>query len=177
MKRSGMTLSDLLTYAALALALVVFLAPVLWMLITAVKPAARMAHDAADPRSFRTPLGELHRCALQVGRSEGIAGQSDRSVAFDPALAAARGPRRLRPRTLQHRRRESVLHRAQHPLHAAGRGRPSDVSVLARSRTTGRAPGTSAGRRPGSPPAAPPESRWRRCRPTRCCDLPSAPAE
>src|SRR5208283_2953524 len=38
MKRSGMTLGDLLTYAALALALVVFLAPVLWMLITAVKP-------------------------------------------------------------------------------------------------------------------------------------------
>src|SRR5271165_1183801 len=38
MKRSGMTLGDLLTYAALSLALVVFLAPVLWMLITAVKP-------------------------------------------------------------------------------------------------------------------------------------------
>ena len=38
MKRAGLTLADFLTYAALALAVVVFLAPVLWMLITAVKP-------------------------------------------------------------------------------------------------------------------------------------------
>jgi multiple sugar transport system permease protein len=38
MKRSGVTFYDLLTYAALSLALFVFLAPVLWMLITAVKP-------------------------------------------------------------------------------------------------------------------------------------------
>jgi multiple sugar transport system permease protein len=38
MKRSGLTFYDLLTYAALSLALFVFLGPVLWMLITAVKP-------------------------------------------------------------------------------------------------------------------------------------------
>jgi multiple sugar transport system permease protein len=37
-RRAGLTLADFLTYAALALALVVFLAPVVWMLITAVKP-------------------------------------------------------------------------------------------------------------------------------------------
>ena len=39
MKRRGVSLSDLLTYATIAFALFVFLAPVLWMLITAVKPA------------------------------------------------------------------------------------------------------------------------------------------
>jgi ABC-type glycerol-3-phosphate transport system permease component len=38
MKRAGLTLADFLSYAALGLAVVVFLAPVLWMLITAVKP-------------------------------------------------------------------------------------------------------------------------------------------
>jgi multiple sugar transport system permease protein len=38
MKSRGIGLADLLTYAVLALALFVFLAPVLWMLITALKP-------------------------------------------------------------------------------------------------------------------------------------------
>jgi len=38
MKRQGIGLADVLTYAALTLAAIVFLAPVLWMLITAVKP-------------------------------------------------------------------------------------------------------------------------------------------
>lgn len=38
MKRQGPTLADVLTWVALAVALIVFLAPVLWMLITAVKP-------------------------------------------------------------------------------------------------------------------------------------------
>ena len=130
MKRSGMTLGDLLTYAALALALVIFLAPVMWMLITAVKPPQRMAHNAADPDPFRAPLGQLYRCALHVGRGEGIGGQFDRGVAFDPAFPALGRSRRLRPRAFQHRRRESVLHRAEHPLHAAGRGRHPDVHFL-----------------------------------------------
>lgn len=38
MRRQGIRLSDVLCGIALALALIVFLAPVLWMLITAVKP-------------------------------------------------------------------------------------------------------------------------------------------
>lgn len=38
MRRGGFNVGDLLAYAALAFALCVFLTPVLWMLITAVKP-------------------------------------------------------------------------------------------------------------------------------------------
>jgi len=38
MKRTGLTFAEFFTYGALTLAVVVFLAPVLWMLITAVKP-------------------------------------------------------------------------------------------------------------------------------------------
>ena len=130
MKRSGMTLGDLLTYAALALALVVFLAPVLWMLITAVKPPGEWLTTPPILIPSETPLGELHRRALQVGRPQGTWRQPDRGVAFDRALAALRRPGRLRARAFQHRRRESVLHRAEHPVHAAGRGRHSDVHFL-----------------------------------------------
>ena len=70
MKRSGLTLADLLTYAALALALVIFLAPVLWMLITAVKPPSEwlttppilVPSDSIGPISLtRSSLGEERR--------------------------------------------------------------------------------------------------------------------
>ena len=107
MKRSALTLGDLLTYAALALALVVFLSPVLWMLITAVKPPQEWltTPPILVPSELHW-LGQLHRRARHLGRSEGIGGQPDRGVAFDPALAHPRGSRRLCPRALQHRRRD-----------------------------------------------------------------------
>ena len=134
MKRRGFGLYDLLDLRRSGAGSLRLPGAGLWMLITAVKPP--------DEWLTTPPIlvpSELHwanftDALFTWGGAKGL--EDSLIVASLSTLLslAHRGSRRLRPRPLQYRRRELVLHRAQHPVHAAGRDRHSDVSILVDTR-------------------------------------------
>ena len=83
MKRHGFAFYDLLTYAIVALALVVFLAPVLWMLITLKKVGE-------DPPTFASLVDRARR--QLVIRIQFFAGASAPSTARPPIQASMAKP-------------------------------------------------------------------------------------
>ncbi len=129
------TLADALCALALALALFVFLGPVLWMVITAVKPPGEWLNSPPVFIPSELHWANFTDALFKWGGLKGLERQPDRLVAVHAPVAASGCACRLRDRKVPHGWRQSVLHRSQHSFHAAGRGGDPNVPALVMARS------------------------------------------